>query len=252
MQKHSIIIQALGLFLISTGAFKFFTDQSTINLWLVVPLEIIVGVFSLLRPKLNATHWTLLFLFATFSIYTATNIFQNNNDCGCLGAITINPWFTLIFDISVFIYLIAIKQIDDQNIKLLTPTCITIAASLMATTIYFQLNKATTPPAQTSTTNNTNFPEISSLNISNPLSSTNPKTEKTIFIYDQHCPLCLNIASQSILDAIDISQAQDYIQNDSSNTNQSNRSLLPWLLTNNDTSPTILLKPTHSSIGTLR
>ncbi|QQE12593.1 DUF1573 domain-containing protein [Planctomycetota bacterium] len=242
MQTHSIIVRVLGLFLIGTGSLKLFTDQSIINLWLIAPIEIIIGGFILLRPKVNATHWTLLILFSTFSLYTLSNILQNNDDCGCLGVISINPWFTLIFDLSILIYLIITKRSIDKNMKLLVPTSIAIVASVLATIIYFQIDKTFNPPEQTTTTTTINTPKITLQKISNPLINTDTENRtKTFFIYDQHCLNCTKIASHPMLDSIESSQAQKYIQNSPNHANKQNRSTLPWLLTNKDTKTEIHL-----------
>jgi hypothetical protein len=84
----------------------------------VIEVEIFFSLF-LFSGIWKQWAWFLsLFCFSAFTIVSAMKGLSGENSCGCFGVITVNPWFTAMFDLMIVILLAIFHERFNFNIAL--------------------------------------------------------------------------------------------------------------------------------------
>lgn len=76
--------------------------------FIIIILELVLGVAVLLQYKMNITSWILLLLMIFFTFLTFYSAYFNKvTDCGCFGdAIPLNPWESFIKDLILMVFVL--------------------------------------------------------------------------------------------------------------------------------------------------
>ncbi len=94
----------LGAVLVTAAAVKWpHVTNAPRDLWLEmlqVAFEAYLGLWFLLGAFQRQSRWVGIFTFAAFAVFSATAGFAGRNDCGCFGAIDVNPWLVFAFDVA--------------------------------------------------------------------------------------------------------------------------------------------------------
>jgi hypothetical protein len=84
----------------------------------VIEVEIFFSLF-LFSGIWKQWAWLLsFFCFSAFTIVSAMKGLSGESSCGCFGVITVNPWFTAMFDLMIVILLAIFRERFNFNIAL--------------------------------------------------------------------------------------------------------------------------------------
>jgi len=111
-----VVPSALGVILLAAAALK--AQQLATGLtveskyltsrWILlslIELELALGLWLVLGLYPRQTRWLALTSFATFSAASLQQALVGKASCSCFGAITLRPWYTLLFDVVAVVML---------------------------------------------------------------------------------------------------------------------------------------------------
>jgi hypothetical protein len=113
----------LGLVLIAAGSLKLYEiafdaqDESTSTLLLMVfsEAELLGGIWMVGGFNPERTRWWATAVFTGLAASSLFLALASRCSCGCFGSLTVNPWFTLVFDLAAVAALLGSRPPRDPQ-----------------------------------------------------------------------------------------------------------------------------------------
>jgi len=120
IERYDVVRMILGLVLLTAAGLKGYqlATEPTLEkgfltsrwfLILEVEFEIAFGLLLLSGLYRRLTWLAAIVCFSIFSLVTFYKGISGESSCGCFGKVEINPWYTLIFDLSAVITLLVFR-----------------------------------------------------------------------------------------------------------------------------------------------